>query len=242
MRTIRIYQPGDYHPGQTIPLSEDAAQHVGLVLRLKPGDRIILFRGDNYEFQAILSSVQKKHIQVTIESMNWVDRESPRKIHLAQSIVKGDKMEWVIQKSVELGVASITPLLTDHSVVRLDASRLEKKHQQWQAIAISACEQSGRNIIPIVYPACTFESYLKQSPAAHQWILSPTASQSWPTITHTNAELALLIGPEGGFSPTELDSAKDHQVQSIRLGPRILRTETAAITALGIIQSLYGDI
>lgn len=242
MRTIRIYQPGDYQPGQTIPLCEAAAQHVGLVLRLKPGDKIALFRGDNYEFQATLSSVQKKHIQVTIESMNFVDRESPRKIHLAQSIAKGDKMEWVIQKSVELGVASITPLLTERSVVRLDTSRLEKKNQQWQAIAVSACEQSGRNIVPIVYPACTFESYLQHSPAAHQWLLSPEASQSWPTITTSNAELALLIGPEGGFSPTELEFAQEHRVQGIRLGPRILRTETAAITALGIMQSLYGDL
>lgn len=242
MRTIRIYQPGHYEIGQTIALSDAAAQHVGLVLRLNIGAKIILFRGDNYEYQAILSSVQKKKIQVTIESMTMTNRESPRQIHLAQSLAKGDKMEWIIQKAVELGIASITPLLTERSVVRLDAQRLEKKHQQWQAIAISACEQSGRNQIPMIYPACSFEQYLNHSTATYQWLLSPEAQASWPSISEKSAELAILIGPEGGFSPEELRYAQEHQVHSIRLGPRILRTETAAVTAIAILQNLYGDL
>lgn len=242
MRNIRIYQPGSYEVGQTIALSATAVQHVGLVLRLGVGDQIILFRGDNHEYQAVLHSVQKKSIQVTIQTKSYVNRESPRRIHLAQGIAKGDKMEWIIQKAVELGVASITPLITDRTVVRLGVQRLEKKHQQWQAIAIAACEQSGRNHIPTVHPVCSFADYLHRHPTSYQWLLSPDASSSWPSIPHDNAELAILIGPEGGFSPEELHQAQTHQVQHIRLGPRILRTETAALTALSILQNLYGDL
>lgn len=242
MRNIRIYQPGSYCIGQTITLSDAAAQHVGLVLRLSMGDKIILFPGDNHEYQAVLNTTHKKTIQVTIETKTHVNRESPRPIHLAQSLAKGDKMEWIIQKSVELGVTSITPLITDRTVVRLDAQRLEKKHQQWQAIAISACEQSGRNHIPIVHPACSFADYLHHSQANYQWLLSPEAHSTWPRGLEHNAELAILIGPEGGFSPEELHCAQSHHVQHIRLGPRVLRTETAAITALSILQSMYGDL
>ena len=242
MRTIRIYQPGDYQIGQTITLSETAAQHVGSVLRLTVGAEITLFRGDNHEFAAILSSVQKKHIQVTIRSQTAVNRESPRKIHLAQGIAKGDKMEWIIQKAVELGVTSITPLLSEHCVVRLDAQRLAKKQQQWQAIAISACEQSGRNQIPQIFPACSFEQYLQQNTARYLWMLAPQAQNTWPDIADDAGEIALLIGPEGGFSSQERNLAEQQGVEGIRLGPRVLRTETAAITALGMLQMLYGDI
>lgn len=242
MRTIRIYQPGHYQVGQTISLSEAAVQHVGLALRLGVGAQITLFRGDNYEFIASITAVQKKHIQVSIASQNKVNRESFRHIHLAQSIAKGDKMEWIIQKAVELGVASITPLLTERCVVRIDAHRLEKKQQQWQAIAISACEQSGRNLIPHIHPACTFEHYLQNGSAQYKWILSPEAQHSWPPLENHAAEIALLVGPEGGFSAQEISLAQDHQIQGIRLGPRILRTETAAVTALGILQMLYGDL
>ena len=242
MRTIRIYQPGHYAIGQTITLSDTAVQHVGLVLRLTVGAQITLFCGNNYEYQAVLSAVQKKKIQATIQTMTLANRESPRQIHLAQSLAKGDKMEWIIQKAVELGVTSVTPLLTERSVVRLDAQRLEKKHQQWQAIALSACEQSGRNQIPTIHPACSLAHYLSQSTATYQWLLSPEAQTSWPKITEPSAELAILIGPEGGFSPEERDYAQQHQVKSIRLGPRILRTDTAALAAISILQNLYGDL
>ncbi|MBP6918235.1 MAG: 16S rRNA (uracil(1498)-N(3))-methyltransferase [Legionellaceae bacterium] len=242
MRTIRIYQPGHYQLGQTLTLSEAGAQHVGLVLRLPEGANITLFCGDNYEYQAIITSIHKKRIQVCIEKVTLVNRESPRGIHLAQGIAKGDKMEWIIQKAVELGVASITPIVTDRSVVRLDANRLEKKQHQWQAISISACEQSGRNHIPTIHPTCSFEHFLQHSGAQFKWMLSPQAQQSWPEIPEYSAELALLVGPEGGFSPQELTYAEQHQVQGICLGPRILRTETAAITAIGILQMLYGDL
>ncbi|MCR9192428.1 MAG: 16S rRNA (uracil(1498)-N(3))-methyltransferase [Gammaproteobacteria bacterium] len=242
MRTIRVYQPGTYQTGDVITLSTSATQHVGLVLRMTAGETLTLFRGDNYEFKATLVAVQKKHIQACIESMTLVDRESPRKIHLVQALVKGDKMEWIIQKAVELGVSSITPLITEHSVVRLNTERLQKKQYQWEAIAIAACEQSGRNHLPVIHPTCSLEQYVTTSSTTQKWILSPKATQSWPEINADANELALLIGPEGGFSDAEIKCAHEHYTQSIRLGPRILRTETAAITGIGIMQMKYGDL
>ncbi|PJD90546.1 MAG: 16S rRNA (uracil(1498)-N(3))-methyltransferase [Legionella sp.] len=242
MRTIRIYQPGTYQPGEIVSLSESAAQHVGLVLRMPVGAELVLFRGDNCEFSATISLIHKKTIQVHIDSVQTVNRQSPRAIHLAQAIAKGDKMEWIIQKAVELGVTSITPLTTERCVVRLDETRLQKKQLQWQAIAVSACEQSGRTDVPVIYPACSLEHYLTTTPAQYRFVLSPMATQSWPTLSHDSSELTLLIGPEGGFSEHEIQLAVEHQAHPVRLGPRILRTETAAIVALGMMQMLYGDL
>ncbi|HVT63256.1 MAG TPA: RsmE family RNA methyltransferase, partial [Legionellaceae bacterium] len=147
-----------------------------------------------------------------------------------------------IQKAVELGVTSITPLITERSVVRLEAQRLVKKQQQWQAIAISACEQSGRNWIPTIHPAVPFNQYLPHCSSDYRWILSPYAQESWPSINIAAKDLTLLIGPEGGFSPSEIEVALQSGAHSIRLGPRILRTETAAIAALSMMQLLYGDL
>ncbi len=241
MRHIRIFQAGSYQPGHVITLSDSAAQHVGPVLRLALGDRITLFCGDNREYQATLCDIQKKSIRVRIESMTVVNRESPRPIHLAQAIAKGDKMEWIIQKAVELGVTSITPLLTERCVVRLDASRLEKKQQQWHAIAIAACEQSGRNRIPTIYPSCTLDYYLSHCDVPIKLILSPHTADTWPLIQEPSTAIALIVGPEGGLSAAEVEETSHYQACAVRLGPRILRSETAAITALGIIQTRYGD-
>lgn len=242
MKNTRIYQIGHYQVGDTITLSPTAAQHVGLVLRMKEGEHITLFPGDGSEYSATLCEVQKKLIKAHIDTASPVNRESPRAIHLAQAIAKGEKMEWVIQKAVELGVASITPLLSDRSVVRLDQERLNKKQQQWQAIAIAACEQCGRNRVPVVHPALTLHHYLETDTSNYKLILSPQATHSWPTIGDASAEITLLIGPEGGFTEQEVESALQQQAHAIRLGPRILRTETAAITALGILQMQYGDL
>lgn len=242
MRTIRIFQQGDYLPGQIIALSDAAAHHVISVLRLKVGDAITLFRGDNFEFTAHIAQIQKKQTTIEITSKTAINRESSRKIHLAQAIAKGDKMEWVIQKAVELGVTSITPLLSERSVVRLDIERLQKKHLQWQAIAIAAAEQSGRTHIPLIHTSTSIHAFVETCRAEHQWILSPTATQCLPEMILPNAKIALLIGPEGGFTEQELLVAASHQTHAIKLGPRILRTETAAIAALAILQMKYGDL
>jgi 16S rRNA (uracil1498-N3)-methyltransferase len=174
--------------------------------------------------------------------MRVVNRESPRPIHLAQAIAKGDKMEWIIQKAVELGATSITPLLTERCVVRLDGSRLEKKQHQWQAIAIAACEQSGRNTVPTIYPCCTLDDYLTQCDAPIKLTLSPHTQDTWPLIQDASTAIALIIGPEGGLSAEEVQKTLQYQACAVRLGPRILRSETAAITALGLLQMRYGDL
>ncbi|WP_133129887.1 16S rRNA (uracil(1498)-N(3))-methyltransferase [Legionella yabuuchiae] len=242
MKTIRIYQPGKYKAGEIIELSPNAGQHVGVVLRMRPGEEVTLFKGDNFEHQAVILSAQKKQVTVKIESSQTVDRESPRTIHLAQSISKGERMEWVIQKAVELGVSSITPLVSERTVVRLDESRLSKKLEQWQGIAIAACEQCGRNTLPIMHPVISFQKYVQQCNARLKLVLHPKSYKTWRDFEFGVADIALLIGPEGGFSEEEIDWASTHQFEGLRLGPRILRTETAAITALSMLQAVSGDL
>ncbi|MDP3562753.1 MAG: 16S rRNA (uracil(1498)-N(3))-methyltransferase [Legionellaceae bacterium] len=242
MRTIRIYQPGNYQPGQTLDLSPSASQHVGVVLRLHPGDVIILFDGENHECLATILTVQKKQVTLRIDTINTVSRESPRAIHLAQGISKGDRMEWVIQKAVELGVNSITPLLTARCVVKLDNDRMAKKQLQWQAIAVAACEQCGRNQIPIIHQTQSFISYIQHCQPSNKWVLYPDAEKSWRNYSSILGDIALLIGPEGGLNDDEINLAFNHQFQPLSLGPRILRTETAAITAMSVLQAIFGDM
>ena len=241
MRTVRIYQPGPYERGQTLELSDNAGQHVGVVLRMQPGAQLTLFCGDNREFPATIVTVHKKKVTVMINEEHAINRESPRPIHLAQAISKGERMEFVIQKAVELGVASITPILTTRCVVRLDAERLAKKHAQWQAIAVAACEQSGRNQLPTIHPACSLTTYVESCKAKAKFVLHPSLAGSWRDYTLTSGDVALLIGPEGGLSEDEVNLATALQFQPLCLGPRILRTETAAIAALSVLQATIGD-
>lgn len=241
MRIPRIYQPGQYSKGQTIILSEEAGQHIGLVLRMQAGESLILFNGYNQEFNATIVSAQKRKVTVLIQSMQTINRESPCQIHLAQAISKGDRMEFVVQKAVELGVTSITPIITERCVVRLDPERMQKKIAQWQAIAIAACEQSGRNQIPMIHQAQTLDKYLKMCKTALKLILEPTSTNSWREYKEAPTDIALLIGPEGGLSTTEVLSACEYDFQALRLGPRILRTETAAIAAVVLLQAHFGD-
>ena len=242
MRTIRIYNKGNYIVGDNVILSANASHHVSTVLRLKTGAYITLFPGNGAEYLAKIINLSRKHVEVFIESMENKNIESPLQIHLGQAISKGDRMEWAIQKAVELGVFSITPLITEYCVVRLDAERLEKKQQQWQDLAIAACEQSGRTIIPIINPATSFAKYLASVKSAQRFILNPETSNSWHTIQVSAQDLTLLIGPEGGFHKDEIKQAHTALFTSIALGPRILRTETATIVALSALQMLAGDI
>jgi 16S rRNA (uracil1498-N3)-methyltransferase len=241
MRTIRIYEPGTYKIGDILELSPQASQHVVTVLRMQPGEAITLFCGDNYEYAAIIKAVQKKKALVEIEAMSLVNRESPRPIHLGQAVSKGERMEMVIQKAVELGCASITPLITSRCVVRLDVERWAKKQAQWQAIAIAACEQSGRNQIPTIYPPCDLDDYLEQCQADIKLVLDPKASSTWRNFMG-DGSIAVLIGPEGGLSEEEIQLAKALNFQGVSLGPRILRTETAAIAMISILQAMGGDL
>jgi len=247
MRTIRIYQSGHFDTFQSVALDSQASQHVAVVLRMQPGEQLTLFNGSNQECQATILAISKKTVTVEINRMERISRESPLIVHLAPGIIKGDGMEWLIQKAVELGVTSISPLLTQHGAIKQDPARLAKKHAQWLAIAISACEQSGRNTLPILNVPMPLDRYLKQSMQGNRAILDPRASQPWSLTTRktydeTPHEWSILVGPEGGFHPDEIQRAQAASFQSFHLGPRILRAETASIAALSVLQALEGDL
>lgn len=243
VREIRIYQPGDYQVGQLLELSPQASQHVGVVLRMQECESLTLFCGDNREFDAVIDIVKKKQVFVTIKRVKNVSCESPIHIHLAQGISKGDRMEMVMQKAVELGVNSITPIITQRCAVKLDNERSLKKIQQWQAIAVSACEQSGRNMVPVINPPLALDDFLAHSYGDLKLILDPLGAKNWRDYRlELKKDIALLIGPEGGFTNEEVLRACAKGFESLSLGPRILRTETAAITAISLVQAVAGDL
>ncbi len=241
MRTIRLYQPGPLTPGQSVALCEDAANHAGKVLRMQAGEVLELFNGDGNNYTALIAEVGKKQLVVDIQSVSDNPIESPLKLHLGQGISRGDRMDFAIQKAVELGVSEITPLFTERCGVKLDAERLEKKREQWQKIVISACEQSGRSIVPPVHTPVTLEKWLGQADNCLKLTLDPWTSATIKQLAPTD-RLRLVIGPEGGFSDREVAATTLAGFQPVRLGPRVLRTETAALTAIAALQLQLGDL
>ena len=243
MRNTRIYQPGTYGLDEHVILQDGASNHVSRVLRMQPGAKLTLFCGDNREFEATITAIKKHQVTVCINSIHHVNRESPCVIHLAQGIAKGEHMRFIIQKAVELGVTSITPLLTQHGAVKHNAEQLAKKHAQWKSIAIAACEQSGRNTVPPIHAPCMLNTYLDTCPAKTRWVLAPNATRALNTSSEqTHGEIALLIGPEGGLNADEINAAKSANFQGLCLGPRVLRTETATLVALSVLQAQLGDL
>ena len=251
MRNPRIYQAESFTVGQTQSLSDDAFGHTVRVLRLKEGDSITLFNGvleqdtdqpSYYEYQAKLCNVGKKKADIEIISKNVVANESPLNIHLGQGISRGERMDFTLQKSVELGVNTITPIFTERCGVKLNGERLEKKREQWQKIVISACEQSGRCTVPVVEQAIYLDDWLKQETSALKLNLHPKAQHSIMSLPIESKRVRLLIGPEGGLSDDEIMRANDAEFHDVLLGPRVLRTETAALMAITVLQCRYGDL
>jgi len=243
MRIPRIYHQGELTPELSLSLLPDAANHVGKVLRMDVGQHICLFNGDGHDYLAELIELTKKNVQVNIIDRQTNDSESALQIHLGQVISRGDRMDITLQKSVELGVSKITPLFSQRCGVKLNGERLAKKQQQWQKIVISACEQSGRSQVPIVEPAQDLALWLQQKSDELRLTLDPCANLSLSKITKSvEQQVRLLIGPEGGLSEQEIVESKDHGFEAVTLGPRILRTETAALTVISILQSRFGDL
>ena len=247
MRNPRVYQNQILSLGATIELDADAFGHIVRVLRLKDEDQIILFNGALFEgkwgeFNAQLTHVSKKSAQAKIISFTEKNNESPLNIHLGQGISRGDRMDFTLQKSVELGVNTITPLFTERCGVKLNAERLTKKQEQWQKIVISACEQSGRCAVPIVKQPEYLEAWLGQQTLALKLNLHPKAQHSIMSIPEINDRVRLLVGPEGGLTDEEIATAEQYDFKPVLLGPRVLRTETAALTAITALQCRYGDI
>ena len=243
MRIPRIYHPSPLAGLDSCLLSEDAINHVGRVLRMKEGEQIILFDGSNHIFHARLQAVEKKQIIAKIESSELDDRESPLAIHLGQVISRGDRMEFTIQKSVELGVKTIPPLWSERCGVKLNDERQDKKLQQWQKIAIAACEQCGRNEIPEIRPMMKLTDWCKEQDNMLKLNLHPRAKYTIRQLPHIPPEgVRLLLGSEGGLSAEEIQMTEKEGFTEVLLGKRVLRTETASLAAITALQVCFGDI
>lgn len=227
-------------PGDVIELPDAQAHHVARVMRRRVGDVLSLFDGHGHEWRATLTCVDRKRVEAALDAPVTPVAESPLAVHLGQAISKGDRMDIAIQKSVEMGVSEITPLYTERGDVRLKGEREAKKLAHWQAVAISACEQCGRATLPRVHPPQLLSEWLAVRQEPLRLVLQPGTSALAQQVTPSC--VALLIGPEGGFAPDEIRQAQTHAFGTLTLGPRILRTETAPIAALTLLQYLYGDL
>lgn len=237
----RVYSPQYLKTGLLIHIDEAASRHLLTVLRLSIGDSLQVFNGEGGVYEAHLQAYQKKSALIQIDEFLVSDRESPLKIHLGQAISRGERMDYTIQKSVELGVDKITPIFSERCGVQLKGERIDNRVQHWQKIAISAAEQSGRCRVPKIENPMSFDKFIT---AAKGWrfICHPENTSSLNDPSAKISEATLLIGPEGGFSPQEIQQACQSEFYSLSLGPRILRTETAAVVALTLLQNQWGDL
>ena len=244
MRLLRFYLPFALTEGHRYALPDNVFRHAIRVLRLSENQELTLFNGDDKEYRAKLTQVGKKSAEVEILSSLSISRESSLKIHLIQGISKGERMDFVLQKATELGVTNIYPAFTERTNLAISQERLEKKHEHWRGVITSACEQCGRNTIPQLsspQPLASLCNQLSQQ-AAVKYMLSPEAPSGLSLYKDNHAELVVLVGPEGGLSSEELRIAADYGFIGISLGPRILRTETAALAFLAMAQSAWGDL
>jgi 16S rRNA (uracil1498-N3)-methyltransferase len=241
----RLYFSGDLQPGRKCLLPRSQARHAVRVLRLKAGEEIILFNGDGAEYGAVIERATADGLVVQVRDSRAADREAPLPVTLAQGVSSGERMDFTLQKAVELGVAAIQPLATSRSIVRLDAERAAKRLAHWQAVVVAACEQCRRNRVPRVEPLRAVDEWtraLAREPAgAVRLLLSPRAPSGLRDLERPAAGVLLLAGPEGGLAPEEERDAFAAGFSAVRLGPRVLRTETAALAALAALQVLWGD-
>jgi len=239
----RLFSPLPVVPNALLCLGDERAHYAGRVLRLRAGDELVVFDGTGGEFGATIERVSRRELQLATGGRRDRDAESPLSIRLVQGLAKGEKMDLIVQKATELGVARISPVLTDFSVVRLDAARAARKREHWQKVAQSACEQCGRNRVPEIDAPVSLVAWFGDHAASGTdcLILRPGAADKLSARAPATGALTLLIGPEGGFSEAEYGRAEAAGLRAVGLGPRILRTETAAVAALSVAQALWGD-
>jgi 16S rRNA (uracil1498-N3)-methyltransferase len=247
MRLTRLFVDAPLAPGTRATLGRSAAAHVTRVLRLKVGDAVTLFNGQGGEFSARLDGSHGGNVSVAVGEHLAVERESPLAITLGQGVARSERMDLVVQKATELGVQTLVPVLTGRSVVRLDERQSARKVGHWRAIAIGACEQCGRNRLPAILEPQSFRDFLQRGRAAAtaatvRLLLSPNATLSIAQLPRPAAGVTVLIGPEGGLTAEETQAATAAGFTALRLGPRVLRTETAAIVALTMLQQAFGDL
>ncbi len=243
MRLTRVHVPGPLGPGERRSIRGETANHIARVLRLAPGAPISLFDGNGAEYAGRIEAVRKSEVVVALGERRESASESPLRLTLAQGVSRGERMDWVVQKAVELGVERVVPVVTERSVVRLDAARAHNKQRHWQGIAVAACEQSGRSRIPEVAAPLALEAFLAALPGAGLKVLpSPHGTAGLASLPSSASEVLVLIGPEGGLGDGEVREALARGFQPVRLGPRVLRTETAAVVALAVLQQRFGDL
>lgn len=243
MRRTRLHIAGTYTADTELHVDAEHAHYLGRVLRLRVGDELSVFDGEGSEYTATISHVGKSDATLHIETLTPTRTETNLRVHLVQGISRGDRMDTVVQKATELGVKRVTPVLTEYGVVKLDAARAEKRRDHWHKIAASACEQSGRVRLPLIDTPVPLKHWFGNKPPRvdAELILRPGATTPLTRIEAPETKVCILIGPEGGFSDIELKDADVAGFHAVSLGPRVLRTETAAIAALAVLQSLWGD-
>jgi 16S rRNA (uracil1498-N3)-methyltransferase len=242
VRLTRVYVDAQLVPGALFALPAETAAHVAKVLRARSGDALLLFNGDGREFSGEIDSVRGSNVSVAIGAANGVDRESPLQLTLLQCIPRGDRMDFILQKATELGVTRIVPIVSQRSVVRLDERQAQAKAAHWRAVAISACEQCGRNRLPTLDAPQRLLDYLGGTAAVATRLVLDPAADGGGMGHEAGGGMEIAVGPEGGFAPDELDALRTVGFVPIRLGPRILRTETAAIAAVTVLQTRFGDL
>jgi 16S rRNA (uracil1498-N3)-methyltransferase len=240
----RVHVATALESGGVVELPAETASHVARVLRGRVGDALTVFNGDGREFGAEIATLRGSRVTVSLGAARAVDRESPFAVTLVQCVPRGDRMDFVVQKATELGVARIVPVLSERSVVRLDARQSAAKLAHWQAVAVSACEQCGRNRLPTIDCARPLLEYLGDAADAEslRLVLEPDAERAPDCGPDAPRSAAIAVGPEGGFAPDELEACRVAGFVRVQLGPRVLRTETAAIAALAWLQTRFGDL
>jgi 16S rRNA (uracil1498-N3)-methyltransferase len=247
MRNIRVYLDRPLTAGQTAPLSDFAAAHLTRVLRLTDGAAITCFNGDGHDYRARLALHGRGRGEVQVESRSAVDSESPLEITLAQALARGERMDWVIQKATELGASAIVPLVTERTEVKLDEERAARRMAHWRGVAISACEQCGRARLPRLDPPQVLHAWLAsqvgpERDGTARLVLHPDGGRSLGAGVGDRPRVVLAVGPEGGFSDRDLAQFDLASFEPVRLGPRVLRTETAGPAALAVLGALRGDL
>jgi 16S rRNA (uracil1498-N3)-methyltransferase len=243
MRLTRVYVDAALDPGAHLTLTGGAAGHLTRVLRLRPTAALTLFNGRGGEYRASIERIAGSEVTVAVGEHEPIERESPFPLTLAQGVSRGERMDLVVQKATELGVARLVPVLTERSIVRLDEEQSDRKSSHWRAIAVAACEQCGRNRLPEVALPMRLREFLRHSPGGDtRLLLSPEATRRIEDVPRPGNGATVLIGPEGGLAEEEQQDALVAGFTAVRLGPRVLRTETAAIAALTLLQREFGDL
>jgi len=244
MHRTRLHIAGRYDADSQLELDADKAHYLHRVLRMRVGDSLSIFDGEGREYNATIGEIGRTRATLQIGNKVVTDTESKLRVHLVQGISRSERMDFVVQKATELGVKRITPVLTEFGVVKLDAARAEKRRDHWQKIAISACEQSGRLRLPLIDTPLPLKTWFAAKPKQvdTELILRPGAATALAHIDTPRTKVCVLVGPEGGFSDTEFEDANIVGFQAVSLGPRVLRTETAAVAALAVLQSRWGDL